>query len=182
MERKFLLGEKKGVIAKNGFTDYAVLIEPNANDTVQYVADELIRMVKEATGAELPVITEKKGKVISLGNTNYAKTVGLTATTAEITRHGFKIKTFDDDVVIVSSSNTGLIYAMQRYLELNMGYMYYHWEEIHYGDELVQRDLDVVDFPDFLNRDVFSFDTLKRQENHVKLYNCGSAINKNTRS
>ena len=123
---------------------------------------------------------EKKGKVISLGNTNYAKTVGLTATTAEITRHGFKIKTFGDDVVIVSSSKTGLIYAMQRYLELNMGYMYYHWEEIHYGDELVARDLDVVDFPDFLNRDVFSYDTLKRQENHVKLYNCGSAINKNS--
>ena len=180
MERKFLLGEKKGVIAKNGFTDYSVLIAPDNNPTVKYVADELVRMVKEATGATLPIITEKKGKVISLGDNSYSKAVGLKATTAEITRHGFKIKTFGEDVIIVSSSNTGLIYAMQRYLELNMGYMYYHWEEIRYGDELVARDLDVVDFPDFLNRDVFSYDTLKRQENHVKLYNCGSAINKNS--
>lgn len=180
MERKFILGDKKGVIAKNGYTDYSVLISPNANDTEIYVADELVRMVKEATGAVLPIVTEKKGKVISLGDNDYSKKVGLKATTAEITRHGFKIKTFGDDVVIVSSSKTGLIYAMQRYLELNMGYMYYHFEEIHYGDELVARDLDVVDFPDFLNRDVFSYDTLKRQENHVKLYNCGSAINKNS--
>ena len=81
-----------------------------------------------------------------------------------------------DDVVIVSASRTAIIYAMQRYLELNMGYMYYHWEEIRYGDELVKRDLDVVDYPDFVNRDVFAYDTKERRENHIKLYNCGTAI------
>ena len=66
MERKFNLGEKKGVIARGGFTDYSIYIAPDANDTVCYVAEELVRMVQEATGATLPVITEKKGKVISL--------------------------------------------------------------------------------------------------------------------
>lgn len=177
MERKFILGERKGAIAKDGKTEYSVFISKDADASVRYAAGELVRLVKLATGAELPVITEKKGKVISLGNNELSAKVGLKATTAEITRHGFKIKTFGNDVVIVSSSRTGIIYAMQRYLELNMGYMYYHWEEVHYGDELTERDLDVVDFPDFLNRDVFSYDTLQRPENHIKLYNCGCALN-----
>lgn len=176
MERKFILGEKKGIIAKDGKTDYSVLISADANPSVKYAAEELVKMVKIATGATLEIIHEKQGKVISLGDNEYSKTLGLKATTVELNRHGFKIKTYGDDVVIVSASRTAIIYAMQRYLELNMGYMYYHWEEIRYGDELVKRDLDVVDYPDFVNRDVFAYDTKERRENHIKLYNCGTAI------
>ena len=176
MHRKFLLGKSDGAIAEKGKTGYSILISENPASSVLYAAQELSRIVKKATGAVLPIVIEKKGPVISLGDNFLSLKKGLNFTGREVTRHGFRIKTNGDDVFILSKDEIGLIYAVQRYLELNLGYMYYAPDEEEYDDILVKRSLDVIDFPDFKNRDVFNFDTLQDPENHVKLYLSGSAI------
>ncbi len=173
MERKFLLGERAGAIAKAGATEYSILITENASPAVEYAAGELARLVKKATGAVLPIVTEKTGPVISLGNNYYSRKLGISVKLSEVTRNGFAIKTVGDDIIIVAVGETALIFAMQRYLELNMGYKYYHFEEERYADELVKRTLDVIDYPDILNRDVFGFATKEFPEHAVKLYLTG---------
>ena len=176
MQRKFLLGKSDGAIAEKGKTDYSILISENAVPSVLYAAQELSRITEKATGAVMPVVTKKYGPVISLGDNFLSREKGIAVTRNEVTRHGFRIKSDGDDVFIVSSGETGLIYAVQRYLELNLGYMYYAPDEEEYCDKLVKRSLDVTDFPDFKNRDVFNFDTLQNPENHIKLYLSGSAV------
>ena len=94
MERKFLLGEREGAIAKAGATEYSILITENASPAVEYAAGELARLVKKATGAVLPIVTEKTGPVISLGDNYYSRKLGISVKLSEVTRNGFAIKTF----------------------------------------------------------------------------------------
>ena len=173
-QRILQAGSPDGYIARNGKSEYRILVRKNAGPAERYAAGELVRLTEASCGARLEVTTEDGSPVISIGDTAVARRYGLTATRAEVTRNGFRIKTFGRDIVLAAPNPSGLIYGAYRLMEVLAGYMYYSPDTYKIDDKVPFRTLDVLDYPDFLNRDVYNYDTKEFPENAMRLYTTGS--------
>ncbi len=178
---------EKLLVKADGTSDYAILIPSEGfTPTHQYAADEICLRVSEATGVALPIYRDgevsidanSNTKYISIGNTKLAKEMGIEDVTREkLTRNGFRIKSYKDAIVIVAPNPSGLLYGSYRFLENQIDYIYYAPTEIRVGD-YVGKDLNLKffnfeDWPDFLERNVFNYDTTSDPQNAARLYNNG---------
>ena len=65
------------VLAKDGKTDYSIVIGTDADKHEKFAAEELQNLFKEATGATMPIKTEDQvsysedAKVISIGDNSF---------------------------------------------------------------------------------------------------------------
>ena len=126
-------------LVKSGVSEYKILLsdEPEENEIV--AAEELQLIMKEATGAELPIVYEdgkqKDMPVISIGQTELASSKGIDISDYELNRSGYYIKTVENQLFIVGSEDggaMGCIYGVYDLLEECVDYRYFHFDEIYY--------------------------------------------------
>ena len=177
--RRQIVTESDNYLVRDGESDYAVLLRPDYTAAELYAAQELNYFLDIASGVSLPVVTEAESgetRYISIGATDMATAAGVTATHEDLTRNGFRIVSYGDGIVIVAPNDSGHIYGVYRFLEENCDYMYYAPDEfvIEQGTDIPLKHFDYEDYPDFLNRDVYNYDTKEFPENAMRLYTTGS--------
>ena len=117
--------------------DYSIVISKTANKAVAYGAEILQKRIQQATGAELPIITDSAAESdleIILGDTTRTQCADIDYTS--LGEESFLVKNVDDDLVI-AGNDRGLLYGVYAYLEA-LGFRFYTTttEKIPYKDEV----------------------------------------------
>lgn len=143
-------------LVKDKRSDYRILIAEEATDEIKTAATELQNFFYEATDVKLPIVQDddvpeysSSEKVISLGETKYAKAVSAEAA-PELEFSGYSIETVDDSIFITANTDPGVSFGVYGFLELQFNFdcfsnSLYHIDE---QDDVTLRDYDVLDAPD----------------------------------
>ena len=139
--------------------DYKVIVPKNADFYESFAKDELVRLVKEATGIELPVfddsvIFSSDDTIISVGRTLNFTESGIKASYDQLKRDGHKIITSGSTLYLVGGESYGTIYAVYGFMARQFGYVYYAPSEVCFKtpNNLEIGEYDVTDIPDIENR------------------------------
>lgn len=112
------------ILAESGKTDFAIVTNVDASPAEQLAAKDLALFLKQVTGADFPIKTETEvapHKAIYVGRTNYAKDK-LGAMQPGV--QGWRIKTFDGNLILAGGEPLGELYAAYEFLERCVGC---HW-------------------------------------------------------
>lgn len=146
------------VMAKNGETDYKIVVPAAASDCVLYAASELNRYFTRSTGAQMEIVVDngaaldENAKYVSLGDTTM--TGGLTVTKAEVNLDGYKIARRGNTILIKAYEDRGVMYGVYEFLHRGFGYECYAVDEIALDVKPTAYlpDLDFTDAPSFEGR------------------------------
>lgn len=146
------------VMAKNGETDYKIVVPAAASDCVLYAASELNRYFTRSTGAQMEIVVDNgtaldgNAKYVSLGDTTMAG--GLTVTKAEVNLDGYKIARRGNTILIKAYEDRGVMYGVYEFLHRGFGYECYAVDEIALDVKPTAYlpDLDFTDAPSFEGR------------------------------
>lgn len=98
-------------LVASGKSDYYILVPEQATENELFASSELQLFFKEATGFELPILTEGaadlSGSYLSVGNTKASQDAGVTPTYEELKNSGFVLKTIEDDCYIKGYNDFG---------------------------------------------------------------------------
>jgi len=137
---------------------------PNAPSTVRLAATELQRVVRIATGAQLPIVEQPTSPMICLGDNAAARDAGLAA--ADMPDNGFRIVTAGGNVYIVGKDvaeprwqswySRGTLYGTCEFMERVVDVRWLlpgEWgEDIPQTQSLAAPDMEITDAPDFAIR------------------------------
>ncbi len=145
---------------KDGVSEWKIVVPTNETSPIKEATNELKYFIKDANGFNMEVITDEgltfnsNDKYISLGNTTIAQGAGLTATEEEVGWDGFKIKTYGNTVVMVSSSDNGIINAVYGFLQRVLDYHYYADDEwvIDKNPDVKFLEMEIKEKPTFSGR------------------------------
>ena len=167
--------ESKTYVINNNSSSYQLLLPQDANETLEFAASEQIDNIRNATGVNLSVVEDKdnlsEGQYISLGNTSLLRNAEIQISYDEIGAQGYYIKTIDDDIILASTTDDGVLYAAYGLLEKYFDYRYYCEDTIR----LTQRktvellDLDIMDVPDVAYRSSGTNETVNSLNNRRRL-------------
>jgi hypothetical protein len=112
-----VLAEESGLpLAADGASQFTIVRPADASPSQVYAAEELQRLAKEMTGAQLPIIADDQPlptKAILLGVTRHTKTVlGEAPDLAKLGDDGFRIVTRPPHLLIIGSPVRGTLYGV----------------------------------------------------------------------
>lgn len=146
-------------LVKGGTSEYSIVIPANPTEQMSYIATELQLLFKEATGINLPIITDDsvtytaQGKFISLGQNSLLKAVGLDddVLSLNLEKQGYIIKTVDNSIFISGNNDFAATYGMYNYLDIEFNFDCFS-NNYYYIDknvtDLKLKEFDVLDVPD----------------------------------
>ena len=143
-------------LAENGKSDYSILIQENATERELFAAEELQLRFKEATGAQLPIITEEmsfseNAKVISIGDTTFQKESGVVADYSKLKSSGTRVVNKGSSVICVGAQDEGTLYAAYDLLDILFDYEYYDVDGYRLNKSATVKlpVMDLTNIPDF---------------------------------
>lgn len=138
-----------------GSCAYSLVIPSDATEFERLATEEYNLFFKEATGFALPVLTDAQvtsdAKFISIGDTTFLTSAGVTYNAEIIGEAGYVIKTVGSNIYLAAAEDYGILYATYELLHQMLGYEPYYKD--FYSLDKGVKDLplmnyDVVDFPD----------------------------------
>lgn len=150
-------------LVRDGASDYTIVIPTDAGTDIQFAAGELQMFFREATGVELPIVTDEgrtfseSDKVLSIGDTTILRGSGVTVSAAELGTDGLRLVTQGDTVLMAGGSDTGAMYAAYEFLERTFNFECYASDEYYIDTEVTERFLkafNVTEVPAFARRSV----------------------------
>lgn len=157
------------VLAKDGYTDYKIVM-PSVPATKELVArDELVEFFRKSTGATLTVISDagltfnSDDKYISIGDTEILTTSGVVLDSSVLGTDGYRIVNKGNTVIIAGTSEYGTLYGVYGFLNHEIGFETYAEDEIYYESvtELKLLQFDVTEVPDFEKRQLGYYEVSK---------------------
>lgn len=112
------------VLADHERTEYQIVIPWSGDTALDYAASELQRLLRDVSGAELPVVIEAEaetGPAILLGPTRKARARGLVHRARALGQDGVLLKTVGDDLIVLGGGDRGHLYAVYVLLERYLG-------------------------------------------------------------
>lgn len=148
-------GEKISTLVKEGKTEYTIVIPAHASECECFAAEELQKYVKQATGAELPIVAEDEsvtlgGKWIGVGKTLLASALDTTNLNVD----GFRLKTEGETLLIKGERDRGTLYGAYDFLEkfLCVRFLAKDFEYVPKATVLPLYALDIKEIPVFTMR------------------------------
>ena len=156
------LAEESGLfLAANATSQFTIVRPADASPSQVYAAEELQRLTKEMTGAQLPITTDDQplpAKAILLGVTRHTETVlGEAPDLGKLDDDGFRIVTRPPHLLIIGSPVRGTLYGVYELLEKYGGCRWYakHHSSIPKRDSWTISQLDETQVPAFAMREPF---------------------------
>ena len=119
-------------VAGRDISEYTVYYPETANENMKFAADELVRLVKKATGVTLPVVVgDTVSPAIELRHTD----------DPALKEDGYRYTVTDDGLVIEGAVKRGCSNGVWRFLQNECG-----WDRLIYGDSYLN-EADHVDIP-----------------------------------
>jgi len=149
------------IIAENGKSKYNIVIGENASPSEKHGANELQMFLKEISGAELPIATDKTPSgdhEIILGENSHLQKLGINIDT--LGDEGFIIRTFDDKLIIAGGKLRGTMYGVYTFLEdyLNCRWLTSTVSRIPKKDRIELRRISKTEIPALEYREPFYTD------------------------
>lgn len=150
-------------LAQAGRSRYVIYRDPTSPPSVSTAADELQRVIKASTGAELPIVDQPAERMICLGDNASSRAVGLKAN--ELPDDAFRWLTRNGNLYIAGKdlpddkppqrgwTSYGTLYGVYDFLERHVGARWLMPGEV--GEQIPVRprlqvpELDLVQQPDF---------------------------------
>ncbi len=146
----------------NGASDYQVLIASGASGKIEAAASTFVKIFKEATGVDLPVVRDSaktysdSARYIVLGESEFVKGSGVQKPEG-LKKNGYIIKTVGNSIITVGGGDLGTLFGAYGLLNQLFGYEMYFIDsfenECYYVETGVKNlklpIFDVYDNPDF---------------------------------
>ncbi|MBO5480648.1 MAG: DUF4838 domain-containing protein [Clostridia bacterium] len=149
-------------LAENRTTAYKIVISGEASTAMVYAANEMQRYIEYSTGAKMEIVKDSTIQsatsadyYISIDRTDLLQNCDVTFEFSELGRDGYKIVRRDNTVYICGGKETGSAFGVYEFLEHQIGYQCYTYDEIDYDtyETLKLKDFGTyVDTPDFAER------------------------------
>lgn len=145
-----------GFIVKDGKSEYSIVIPQKSDSLENFAANELQALILEATGVELPIVTDtnevasRSQKILSIGNTKAFQELNVVLSD-ELGNDGFELFSVDDDVYMCGGSAYGSMYATYEFLWYTLGFKQYGFDTYSLKEttQMPFMSLDIVEVPDF---------------------------------
>ena len=114
----------KLTLAEKGQSSYQIILSDDASPSTKYGAEELQKFLKEISGAQLPIRSDKQpqiAKEIILGNNDHLKKLGIKIDFDALGKEGYVIRTIGDTIVIAGGQLRGNMYGVYGLLEEHLG-------------------------------------------------------------
>ncbi|MFA6816497.1 MAG: DUF4838 domain-containing protein [Lentisphaeria bacterium] len=114
----------KLTLAQEGQSSYQIILSDDASPSTKYGAEELQKFLKEISGAQLPIRSDKQpqiAKEIILGNNDHLKKLGIKIDFDALGKEGYMIRTIGDTIVIAGGQLRGNMYGVYGLLEEHLG-------------------------------------------------------------
>ncbi|MCI6443905.1 MAG: PfkB family carbohydrate kinase [Clostridia bacterium] len=166
-------------IVDDGKSNYKIIIGNLATPPEKYAAEQLARIIKTSTGADILIETDENkifdanNKYISVGNTALLHGSKIDLTTVNLNYDGFIIKTIGKSVFLAAKEDRAVIYAATEFASKTIGYEYYaaDCEKIPELKSVRFKIIDEKFVPDFEGRISFSTEVVNDAENRLFLRN-----------
>jgi Domain of unknown function (DUF4838)/PA14 domain/Glycosyl hydrolase family 67 N-terminus len=150
-------------LAKDGRSDFSIVVADDASPSTRYGAEELQRFLKEMTGAELPIRGDKDPVApheIILGDNARLKQVQTSVPFDDLGDEGYVIRTVGPHLVIAGGALRGNMYGVYGLLEDHLGCRWFTPDvsRIPEYDRLVLPKLDDTQIPVLESREPFTRD------------------------
>lgn len=112
------------ILAEGGRSDYRIVVAEKASPSTRYAAEELRRFFKEATGAELPIVTDAAPaaeREILLGDSSRLSALGVTVDFKRLGDEGYLLRTVGPRLMIAGGAVRGNLYGVYGFLESQLG-------------------------------------------------------------
>ena len=164
---QYIYTETEQYIVKEGKSDYRIVLADDASGVEQTAAKELQSLFAEATGVNLPIVSDKvvyfdfDAKLISVGKNDVWEEVGLSTAGLALDKQGYTVQTVHNSIFITGDDEYGTLFGVYGFLELQFNFDCFS-NTTYYIDTNVKnctlRNYDVVDIPD------------------LKIRNCGNSF------
>ncbi len=157
----------------NNQSSYKIVIPEEASECEEYSASELQDFVKQATGVNLQIVSDKKVKLgdrcISLGNTKLYQESGMD--TSSLNVDGFKMKTEGESVIIKGERDAGTLFGVYDFLEKFLGikFLTSDYTYVPSLDSVQLYEMDVEEIPSFETRFAHNNDARYKQAEVVRM-------------
>ena len=112
------------VLADSGKSDFRIVIAADAGPSTQYAAKELRSFLKQISGAELPIVTDREPAADTKSCSALAadlKTIGTVVDFKKLGDEGYVIRTVGPHLVIAGGALRGNLYGVYGLLEDHLG-------------------------------------------------------------
>ena len=176
--------ETEKFIAKDGETDYTILVSASATEETLFAVQEMNYFMNLSAGVTFPIKRDAgveiadNSKYLIIGKTEQSEKAGIKYEFNELGTDGYKIKTINQCVFLGGNSGNGDIFAVYKFLNVAIGYEFYSAITIEYDKKTQVKlyDYDVVDIPDYKLRitgtsgwqsGTYNVSTVKRYRNDL---------------
>ena len=160
-------------LAKDGKSDYVIVIADKAGNPVKHAAKELQTHLKLVTGAELQIVTNSEAKSdspqILVGVFPRARQLAGNVNWDSLEHDGIVIKTVGDTLILAGGKPRGTIYAVNTFLEDHVGVRWWTSSEMDVPNKptLELEPLDIVYVPRLRYREAYYADAIKKNALHA---------------
>jgi hypothetical protein len=151
------------VLAKDGHSDYRIVVPDGKSSAVDYAAVELQRFLQDISGAKLEIVTEQQagsGPAILLGASRRVEKAGLIAEARKLSGDGVLVKTVGHDVVLLGDGDRGQLNSVYTFLERFLGcrFLAYDCTVTPRKDVLILPQIGYSYSPPLIYREVLAYD------------------------
>ena len=117
-------GAEPIVIVEGGRSDYRIVISARASAATRHAAEELRRFLKEASGAELPVVTDAEPaseREILIGDSARLQSLSIAVDFPALGEEGFVHRTLGRRLLIAGRTGRADLYGVYEFLEDRLG-------------------------------------------------------------
>ncbi len=141
---------------ENGKSEYAIVREKDCSESELLAVEEIVSIVRGATGITLPVLTDDKSygeKIISVGETTALKKANIVPLWSKIGSEGYELHTVGKSLYLVGRDEGALNGAYELLYHL-VGFRQYnaHYYSLSKEKAGYLPDLSVREVPDFSHR------------------------------
>jgi hypothetical protein len=104
-------------LVENGRSAYSIVIAPDASPSERHAAEELQSFLRKMSGAELPIATEARPRMILVGDSPALRQLNAAIPFADLGDEGFALKTAARHVIIAGGRLRGSMYGVYAFLE-----------------------------------------------------------------
>ncbi len=109
--------EGQCMLVQDGKSDYAIVIDPNASPSERHGAQELQKFLETISGAQVPVTTEPRPKMVLVGDSPALRDLRLDIPFQDLGKEGFALRTAGPHLVIAGGRLRGSMYGVFGFLE-----------------------------------------------------------------
>lgn len=155
-------------IAKNGKTNYCIVVPDKASPVIEYAAGELQRFLEEISGAKLSIIpasSAREGHAFLIGLSKRVRKAGLEDELGKLKEDGVLVKTVGKDVVLLGQNDRGQLYSVYVLLERFLGVRFLAWDctVVPKRRMLTLPNIDYAYSPPFMSREVLYYNAYPKQ-------------------